>query len=187
MSKLIQVARFIVSFCFHGEPRPRMRLFQSMNRLWVDQVTTLDPQSVSLYGDAEVFTYVNVLFADNYWQSTPDLFGPNGNLFFGSYNRYLDNLSGRYDCPHSGTHLWCHGAIDLTVPTSDTQSTITAAEHQNRWSPYEAGGTNERFYYSLVGGGNRLSAIEPAGAGMGRIVNGYNQAWDLGADASGNR
>src|SRR5207249_109995 len=37
--------------------------------IWVDHVTTLDPHPVSLYNDASVSLYWNILFADNYWQT----------------------------------------------------------------------------------------------------------------------
>ena len=37
--------------------------------IWMDQVTTLDPDPVSLYGDPPIKNYANVLFADNYWQN----------------------------------------------------------------------------------------------------------------------
>src|SRR5947208_16490344 len=60
--------------------------------IWVDHVTILDPHPVSLYNDASVYLYWNILFADNYWQTNPDLFCPNGETIFGAYNRYLSNL-----------------------------------------------------------------------------------------------
>lgn len=43
------------------------------------------------------------------------------------------------------------------------------------------------FHYSRIGGGDRLSTAEPAGAGLGMIVDGYNQMWDLGVGVSVNR
>ena len=54
----------------------------------------------------------------------------------------------------------------------------------NWWVPYEdCQGVIAGFYYSLIGGGNRIEhktchlvfLIDPA------IVDGYNQNWDLGA------
>lgn len=155
--------------------------------IWVDHVTTLDPHPVSLYNDASVYLYWNILFADNYWQTNPDLFCPNGETIFGAYNRYLSNLIGGYDCSHSDVHLWYHGTIDLNPFTSDTQANITSIDRQNWWTAYESEGTNAGFYYSLIRRGNRLSQVEPAGSGTGRISDGYNQSWDFGAGVSGNR
>ena len=102
--------------------------------IWVDHVTTLDPHPVSLYNDASVYLYWNILFADNYWQTNPDLFCPNGETIFGAYNRYLSNLIGGYDCSHSDVHLWYHGTIDLNPFTSDTQANITSIDRQNWWT-----------------------------------------------------
>jgi hypothetical protein len=167
--------------------------------VWVDHLTTLDPHPLNNDGfddtlvtfivDGSARAYVNVLFADNYYQENSSIFGidPSGESLLGAYNRYLSSLSGGYSQSHSDSHLWYHGTIDFVVPTSDTQANITVTERQNWWTSYEAGGVNAGFYYSLIGRGNRLSLIEPAGAGTSRIVDGYNQAWDFGAGVSGNR
>jgi hypothetical protein len=156
--------------------------------VWVDQVTMLDPDPVSLYGDPAIKNYANVLFADNYWQNLGDgVLVPNGQAVSGAYNRHLTNLGGGYSSSHSDVHLWYHGTIQLATPASDTQATITSAERPTWWTAAEASGTNAGFYYSLIGGGDRLSAAEPAGAGTGRIRDGYNQDWDLGAGLTTNR
>jgi hypothetical protein len=156
--------------------------------VWVDQVTTLDPDPVLLYGDPPITNYANVLFADNYWQNMGDgLQVPNGRAVSGAYNRHLLNLDGGYASSHSDVHLWYHGTIELGTPASDTQATITAAERAAWWTAGEAAGTNAGFYYSLIGGGNRFSGAEPAGAGTGRIRDGYNQRWNLGAGSTTNR
>ena len=53
-------------------------------------VTTLDPRPVAQFGDAAVTSWVNVLYADNFWQNMGDgLFVPNGQAVFGAYNRHL--------------------------------------------------------------------------------------------------
>ena len=97
--------------------------------IWVDQLTTLDPDPVALYGDPPITNYANVLFADNYWQDLGNgLTVPNGQPVSGAYNRQLTNLDGGYASSHSNVHLWYHGTIELETPASDTQATITAAQ-----------------------------------------------------------
>src|SRR4029079_3839684 len=126
--------------------------------VWVDQVTTLDPRPVTQFGDAAVTSWANVLFADNFWQTMGDgVFVPNGQSVFGAYNRKLLNLSGGYSSSHSDVHLWYHGTIDLTTPASDTQATITSTERSLWWTSTETAGASAGFFYSLIGGGDRLS------------------------------
>ncbi len=156
--------------------------------LWVDQVTTLDPRPVAQFNDAGVTSWANVLFADNFWQTMGDgLFVPNGQSVFGAYNRKLLNLSGGYSSSHSDVHLWYHGTIDLATPTDDTQATITATQRSLWWTNPEMSGAAAGFYFSLIGGGDRLSNLEPAGAGNGRINDGFNKNWDLGGGLAANR
>ena len=156
--------------------------------IWVDQVTTLDPRPVAQFGDASVTSWANVLFADNYWQTMGDgLFVPNGQSVFGAYNRKLLNLSGGYSSSHSDVHLWYHGTIDLTPPAGYNGASITATQRSAWWTTTEMAGAEAGFRYSLIGGGNRLSNLEPGGAGTGRISDGFNKAWDLGAGLAANR
>ena len=156
--------------------------------IWVDHVTTLDPRPVSLLGDPSMKNYANILFADNYWQDMGDgVTVPNGQSLPGAYNRHLLDLDGGYDSSHSDVHLWYHGTIELETPASDTQASITSAERLAWWTPPEAAGTNAGFYYSLLGGGDRFSTNEPAGPGTGRIRDGFNQTWDLGAGVTNTR
>src|SRR5205823_6155984 len=157
--------------------------------VWVDQLTTLDPHPVSFpYGDADVLVFENVLFADNYWQMNADPSCPNGESIPGAYNRFLSNLQNGYSCNHSDVHLWYHGTIDwFDTPATDTQATITSSERQSWWTSYEAEGADAGFFYSLLGGADRLSGDEPAGAGNGQIRDGYNKVWDFGAGAAPNR
>ena len=55
----------------------------------------------------------------------------------------------------------------------------------NWWVPYEDEGLIAGFYYSLIGGGNRLSTDSPLGLPSDpAIVNGYNQWWNFGAGSS---
>ncbi|HWH71590.1 MAG TPA: hypothetical protein VNT26_19615, partial [Candidatus Sulfotelmatobacter sp.] len=166
------------------------------NGIWVDHLTTLDPHPLNndgftldalLYSavDAPARTYANVLFHDNYWQDL-DYF-VHGEPVAGAYVRELNTLSGGYSNPHSNVHLWYHGTIDDRVPTNDTEAALTASERANWWSLYEGQGLRAGFYYSRLGVGDRLSAIQPAGVGFPAIRDGYNQLWDLGAGVALNR
>jgi hypothetical protein len=156
--------------------------------VWVDQVTTLDPRPVPQFGDASVTSWANVLFVDNLWQTMGDGFiVPNGQSVFGAYNRKLLSLGGGYSSSHSDVHLWYHGTIDLATPASDTQATITASQRSAWWTATEMSGGAAGFLYSLIGGGDRLSNLEPAGAGNGRIRDGFNKNWDLGGGVAVNR
>ena len=154
--------------------------------VWVDHQSTLDPYPVSLLGDPGMKNYANVLYADNYWQNTDF---PTGQALTGAYNRYLPALSGGYapGSNHSDVHLWYHGTVDLHTPTQDNLATITSAERATWWTTIEQAGINAGFLYSLVGGGDRLSSLEPAGTGNGRINDGFNRTWDLGAGTSATR
>lgn len=156
--------------------------------VWVDHATTLDPRPVSQFSDASVTSWANVLFADNFWQNMGDgVFVPNGQSVFGAYNRKLLNLTGGYTSSHSDVHLWYHGTIDLATPASDTGASITASERTAWWTSPETSGGAAGFFYSLIGGGDRLSNLEPAGAGNGRIRDGFNKNWDLGGGVAPNR
>jgi hypothetical protein len=156
--------------------------------VWVDQVTTLDPRPVPQFGDAAVTSWANVLFADNLWQTMGDgTFVPNGQSVFGAYNRKLLSLSGGYSSPHSDVHLWYHGTIDLATPTSDTQASITATQRSAWWTAPEMSGAKAGFFWSRIGGGDRLSDLEPAGVGNGRIRDGFNKNWELGGGVAANR
>ena len=156
--------------------------------VWVDHLTTLDPHPVPEVGDPDVYVFANVLFADNYWQTNPDTVCPNGQSVTGAYNRYLTNLQNAYSCDHGDVHLWYHGTIDwLHTPITVDGATITGGERAAWWTSYESQGRVAGFAYSLIGGRNRLSTDEPAGAGNGRIRDGMNQMWDFGAGTSANR
>jgi hypothetical protein len=162
------------------------------NGVWVDHLTTLDPHPLNNDGfadfpftvvDAPARTYENVLFHDNYYQRIDSLFF--GEPVAGAFTRQLKNLDGGYSGlggAHSDVHLWYHGTIDLQTPTSDTVNSITGAERSAWWTPSENFGAADGFFYSLIGGGDRLGTNQPGVAGTtNRIRDGYNQRWDLGA------
>lgn len=167
------------------------------NGVWIDHLTTLDPHPLNNDGffdfpytvvDASAQTYETVLFHDNYYQ-TLNLIAY-GEPVLGAYIRKLTNLDGGYGgftASHSDVHLWYHGTADLRVPADDSEATIGPAERQSWWTAPETQGVRAGFYYSVIGGGNRFSAEQPAGSGTGRIRDGYNQVWDFGAGTANNR
>jgi hypothetical protein len=155
--------------------------------IWVDHLTALDPVPVASFGDPAMKLYANVLYVDNYWQNLGVFLDPQGQPLTGAYNRKLTNLSGAAASAHSDVHLWYHGTIDFNTPITVDGATITSTERQNWWTTFEERGTNAGFRLSLIGGGDRLSSAEPAGTGNGRIRDGFNQNYSLGAGQSINR
>ena len=178
--------------------------------LWVDQMTTLDPHPLNNDGfggtcglicdsraiDGPVRPYVNVLFADNYYQKLAQFVY--GESVYGAYNRFLSPLKGGYVCfdpfdpqcwhdYHSNVHLWYHGTIDLRTPITVDGVILSASERAFWWLESELAGINAGFRLTRLGHGDRTSSIQPAGPGTDRIRDGYNQAWDLGAGISANR
>jgi hypothetical protein len=186
--RLAELPLHLVGHSRGGSVVTEMARLLGAEGVWVDQVTTLDPRPVPQFGDAGVTSWANVLFADNLWQTMGDgTFVPNGQSVFGAYNRKLLSLSGGYSSPHSDVHLWYHGTIDLATPTSDTQASITATQRSTWWTAAEMSGAAAGFFWSRIGGGNRLSDLEPAGVGNGRIRDGFNKHWELGGGVAANR
>jgi hypothetical protein len=160
------------------------------NGVWVDHLTMLDPHPVNEDGntdplfvsDAPLRVYENVLFADNYYQDFDGY--PHGQSMPSAYNRRLTSLPGGYSSAHSDTHLWYHATVDLANPANDTEASLSAADRAAWFTMYENGGARAGFYYSRIGGGNRLSMDLPAGVGGGRPIHGFNQRWNLGAGSA---
>jgi hypothetical protein len=177
------------------------------NGVWTDHLTTLDPYPLNNDGNDDYpatvvdapaqYTYATVLYADNFWQDLGvGVYGgdPVGEAVAGAYVRQLEDLSGGYwnvsseDAPdHSNVHLWYHGTVNLATPTSDTVATITSVERAAWWENDEDEGTNAGFFYSLIGGGNRMSTNQPLGSGTLAIADGYNRKWDFGVAGVDNR
>ena len=172
------------------------------NGVWVDHLTTLDPHPMNNDGfndtpfytvvDAPARTYENVLFHDNYYQWLNLI--TYGEPVAGAYVRRLTYLAGGYEtvtASHSDVHLWYHGTVDSRLPANDSVVWLTSTERQTWWTPYESygtwGGFFSGFYYSLIGGGDRMSSDQPAGTGTGRVLDGYNQKWPLGVNGANNR
>ncbi len=185
---LVELPLHLIGHSRGGSVVTEMARLLGAEGIWVDQVTTLDPRPVAAFGDPAVTSWTNVLYADNFWQDMGDgIIVPNGQSVFGAYNRKLLDLNGGYSSSHSDVHLWYHGTIDLATPASDTQATITATQRSTWWTSTEMSGAAAGFYYSLIGGGDRLSNVAPAGAGNGRISDGFNTNWDLGGGVAANR
>jgi hypothetical protein len=128
--------------------------------LWVDQLTTLDPHPVDGlngdffdWGDAPMGVPENVVFADNYWRSDPDIFDFDGEAVSGAHNlrlteSILDN--GGYGGGHSDVHLWYHGTIP-PYPTSDGGASVG----NNWYSPPHPAKDTTGFHFSRITGGPR--------------------------------
>lgn len=151
--------------------------------IWVDQLTMIDPHPCDPNNQLEAIgcpvldpqpaIFANVYFADDYWQNLGSGLDLTGQPVDGAYNRQLTSLPNGYNFNHSNSHLWYHGTIDFTSPvTTDTGANLTDTDRTTWYSAGETNGLWAGYLYSQVGGGDRDSTNQPAGAGTAEIRDG---------------
>jgi hypothetical protein len=88
------------------------------NGVLVDHVTTLDPHpsTAGSADDWEVASYINILFAENYWRHG---LAPQGDSVAGAFDVNLDDEfdgAGDPDCSeHSAVHTYYYGTMNTTA------------------------------------------------------------------------
>ena len=122
--------------------------------IWVDQLTTLDP--VPVFPDPAVSIKSNVIFADNYYQTSGDgIFTPNGTRIAGAYNVGPLTLGGGDDFIDGGTHgdvhVFYYGTINTANGANDSTATVQPTWYTGNHLNRDATG----YYYSRLGGGTR--------------------------------
>jgi hypothetical protein len=135
----------------------------------IDQLTFHDPHPVNgtldspfnlNWGDPTPVRWSNITWADNYWRADGgglinglDFDGiPLSNVHNTNLNETALNCCA-YGFAHLDVHLWYHGTIDFTTPTSDGEQTITAQMRSTWWQEPPPGFTNRGYFYSAIGGG----------------------------------
>ena len=115
--------------------------------IWVDQVTTLDPHPLGIDpGPAGIANiYNNVVFADNYYESTDLLSG----TVNGADNTGPLSFPGGTESCHSEVHAYYHGTISRSVSTDSDGGAIVDSWYNSR--------ATTGFDYSLIDGGSRPS------------------------------
>ena len=140
----------------------------------VDHQTALDPHPIGPTAnlqDPPMAIYEGVTFADNYYRADGCDFD-NGCLFFdfdgepiaGAWNVDLgldafsfgDNRLAPCTLEHILVHTWYHGTVDLNA-NNDGDCSIERPD----W--YLTDGSDEGFYYSVLGGGNAQRPCGPSG------------------------
>ncbi len=128
--------------------------------IWVDQLTTLDPDPVM--SDPTVSLGSNIIFADNYYQTSGDgSIVPNGTSVPGAVNLGpISFSSGGYGSTdggtHSDVHLFYQGTIGNPLSTSDGTETVPTSWYPDNGVSADTTG----FYYSRIVGGTRpLSGV----------------------------
>lgn len=124
--------------------------------VWVDQLTTLDPVPVGLFGDAAPRVVNTVAFADNIWQTVAL---PSGSSLAGAFNQQMGNLgSGN----HSLIHTYYFGTIDpLATGDGECSSCISPSWYTTDPDTHVRAQTG--FWYSRISGGDRTGVQARAG------------------------
>ncbi|MGH7245026.1 MAG: hypothetical protein ACREJD_16545 [Phycisphaerales bacterium] len=126
--------------------------------VFVDQLTTLDPYNVSLFGDAVPTVPGSVVFADNIWQNNAF---PSGKSLPGAFNQHL-GLLGTTSNNHSLMHTYYFGTID-NAATGDGDCTgcispVWYTQDVDLHARAQSG-----FWYSRIAGGDRSGSQAIAG------------------------
>ena len=148
----------------------------------VDQVTTLDPHPVTLTSGGNDWipeTFINVLFADNYYQLNDF---PKGMFMAGAFNQSLSSVSsGIVFEEHTHVHTYYHGTVDLNIgPLADIDGDhIVTAWYDGTLDRDKTGFNFSRFCPTLsrpaAGINNKLSGA--GGTGSRVAVDSPQQLW----------
>ncbi|MBS0190827.1 MAG: hypothetical protein U0573_02905 [Phycisphaerales bacterium] len=124
--------------------------------IYTDQLTTLDPAPVALFGDSAAKVVSTVVFADNIWQNVAF---PSGSSLAGAFNQQMGNLgSGN----HSLIHTWYYGTIDpAATGDGDCTSCISPAWYTSDVDAHAR--AQSGFWYSRIAGGDRTGTQAAAG------------------------
>lgn len=147
----------------------RLALNLAANGILVEQVTTLDPHSVTALwaNDLVPVTYSNVIFADNYYRTgSLDPLVPDGTYVAGAAGsreplpdaQDLSNTIKGGDCnEHSQVHTYYHGTIPLSPVATDGDG----CNIHPLW--YQESTAREKTGYNFSRYANGLVARPPSG------------------------
>lgn len=140
--------------------------------VWVDQVTTLDPHPVPLFGDPgpteSANIYDNVVFADNYYQDT---FYIGGSTVTGALNFGPLSLPGGYGFPayeHNNVHAFYYGTIDTSLNANDGPNGTGISIPDSWYGLNNVSRSQTGFYYNRLSGQNKPHN----GLGTGQLFGG---------------
>ena len=156
--------------------------------LWVDQVTTLNAHPLTNTGldwalvpgvtDAPMTAWNNVVFWDNYWETTfayphgqwiPGACNdPGGNFGDANADAPLTFPSGGYPTyvggSHNDVHLWYQGTVDTTDnPVSDGSGYSFNSQTGGWYGGLNPPQTTSGYYFSRIDGGDRTSSAASDG------------------------
>jgi len=142
--------------------------------IWVDQVTNLDPHPipsfsipfVGSFGDADMKTYQNVIFADTYYRNGgSDIIDPHGQKVDGSFNANLNNSVQKTHefSAHMSVTAYYDGTVNLkAIDDNDALIHSSWYDHSADKPPRNRTG----FYFSQAAGGERpMSGVSSAFGG----------------------